>query len=93
MTLTFDLVAPVSIRVIYCPTPMHMRSIKPIGESVYELLIRKDCTLNVSVTLTFDLVNPISIGVIYCLRPMQMRSIKPISESVEKLLIGTDFHA
>ena len=42
VTLTFDLVTPISIGVIYWPRLMHLWSIKPIGQSVDELLIGDD---------------------------------------------------
>jgi hypothetical protein len=37
--MTFEQVTPISIEVIYCPRPMHMWSIKQIGQFVNELLI------------------------------------------------------
>jgi len=42
VTLTFDLLIPFSIGVIYWPRLMHLWSIKPIGQSVDELLIGDD---------------------------------------------------
>ena len=79
------------IGVIYCPRPMHMRSIKQTSQLVAKLLIGMIFTLSVIVTLTFDLVISISIAVIYCPRPKQMRSIKTISLFSDELLIGNHF--
>jgi len=42
VTVNFDLVTPISIGVIYWPRPMHMWSIKPIGQSVHKLLIENE---------------------------------------------------
>ena len=90
VTLTFDIVTPISLGVIYYPWPIHMWSIKPTGQSLMSYWSKTIFTLIVTVTLTLDLVIPISIGVIYCPRPIHMWSIKPIGHSVLKLLIRNE---
>ena len=62
---------------------MHMWSIKPIGQSVDELLIGNNFHTSCDSDIDFWPSDP---------RPMHMWSIKPIGQFIDKLLIGSDFH-
>ena len=91
MILTFDLVTPQLIEVIYWSCTICILSLKFLSLGILKLLIRTEMVGHlVIVTLTFDLVSPKSIGVIYWSWIIYTLSLKIIGLCVFKLLNGNN---